>query len=121
VLSTTGTPTIGAPNTFFVNASKVVNQRPGLLFWGTSRKTAPFKGGTPCVRAPLVRTPTQSSGGNPPPDDCSGSFSFHFSDTYALGQGLLPGDRVYAQCFYVDQGLWKGAGLSDAVTFPLLP
>ena len=39
----------------------------------------PYQGGTLCVLGPVKRTPVQGSGGNPPPDDCSGSYSFDFN------------------------------------------
>ena len=56
-----------------VTASNLLNNKPGIFFYGFSAANTPFQGGTLCVQPPLTRTPAQNSGGNPPPDDCSGT------------------------------------------------
>ena len=105
-----------------VTAQGVVNQKNGLWFYGTNgRAASPFLGGTLCVLPPLVRTPFQSSGGNPPPDDCSGAYALDFSALAPADPNLAPGDAVHAQYWFRDPAHpdGTGAGLSDAVEFEL--
>lgn len=119
-ISFTGTPSLTA-GTFRIRAQNVLNTKPGLLFWGLGPESTPFLGATLCVRPPLARTTVQFSGGNPPPDDCSGTYSFHFSAAYMASVGLSAGDRVYAQYWARDPSAITGTSLSDALAFPILP
>jgi parallel beta-helix repeat protein len=120
----TGTPSAaGAP--FDITCSSVVNNEQGLLFYGHQSKATPYQGGTLCVRAPLERTPLQSSGGNPPPDDCSGQYAFDFGAEIQSGSNpnLVAGATVYAQFWYHDPQLPGpfATGRSDAIAFEILP
>jgi hypothetical protein len=75
--------TIG--NGFNVTCTSVINNKSGLLFYGNAGQAAtPFQGGTLCVKTPIKRTPAQSSGGNPPPNDCSGNYSIDMN-AFAVG------------------------------------
>ena len=59
---------------FVVTATSMINNKSALLFYGTNGRAAtPFQAGTLCVKAPIKRTPGTFTGGNPPPNDCSGS------------------------------------------------
>jgi hypothetical protein len=70
---------------FSVSCTNVINNKSGLLFYGSTGQAAtPFQGGTLCVKTPIKRTPAQSSGGNPPPNDCSGNYSIDMN-TFAVG------------------------------------
>jgi hypothetical protein len=80
-----------------VSASQVLNNKNGLLFWGPSAQASPFAGGTKCIAAPTRRTPLQGSGGNPPPNDCSGSYSFAFDPAYLAQKGLGAGQEVHGR------------------------
>jgi hypothetical protein len=99
----------------------VINQKFGVLFWGLAPNSAPFLGGTLCVQPPVIRTPVQSSYGNVGPDDCSGSYEFHFSHAYLAASGLSPGTRVHAQYWSRDPAASFGVGLTDAVAFDVIP
>jgi len=97
---------------FEIIASEVINQKPGLLFYGLSGRAAlPFQQGFLCVQPPTKRAPITFSGGNPPPDDCSGRFSLDM-DAYASGalggsplpQLTIPGTVVNAQWWGRDPG-----------------
>jgi hypothetical protein len=116
----TGTTSIAA-NNLRVKALNVLNNKNGLLFWGFAPKGSPFQGGTLCVQPPTIRTPIQTSGGNAPPDDCSGEYSFHFNASYASSWGLVPGERIYCQYWSRDPASPSTTGLTDALFFTVCP
>jgi hypothetical protein len=113
-----GHPTIGGIDDFEVTAELVINNKNGLLFYGPSAAAIPFHGGTLCVGAPIVRTPGQNSAGNPPPNDCSGTYSYHWTATQ-LGQ-FGAGTTVFAQYWYRDPFASNGDGLTDALAFTVV-
>ena len=100
---------------FEVVATNVLNNKNGLMFWGTQATSTPFQGGTKCVAAPVSRTPTQDSGGNAPPNDCSGSYSFNFSTAYMAFKGLGPGITIYCQYWSRDPTAPFTTGLTDGL------
>lgn len=117
----TGTPSLAA-NSFRVKATGILNQRSGLMFWGTAPKQAAFGGGFKCVAPPTRRTSLQNSGGNPqPPDDCSGTYSFHWNAAYVSSQGLSTGVDLYCQYWSRDAQASSTTNLTDAMAFTLLP
>ena len=72
-IGSTGTASATAGSGFVVNATNMINNKSCLLFYGTTGQAAiPFQAGTLCVAAPVKRTPATVTGGNPPPNDCSG-------------------------------------------------
>ncbi|MCC7171711.1 MAG: hypothetical protein IT459_14795, partial [Planctomycetes bacterium] len=107
-----------SPQLFLISAAFVLNNKSGLLFYGSQPASVPFQGGTLCVQPPIKRTPIQNSGGNPPPNDCSGGFSIDFNSYIASGadSALVPGRVVYAQWWYRDPGFVapNNTGLSNA-------
>jgi hypothetical protein len=118
------TPSIGFsqwPDNFHLTATNVRNNKPGIFFWGLGSTALPFYGGTLCVQPPLVRTPVQYSGGNVGVDDCSGSYSFHFTGAYAsqysLSHGVTRGITLFGQFWSRDPvpGNPGGIGLTDAI------
>jgi hypothetical protein len=118
-----GSPTLGGADDFHLTASNVINNKFGLMFWNDAQAAVPFMNGLRCVANPVIRTPNQSSGGNAPPDDCSGSYDFHFSHAYMASKGLQVGDAVYAQYWFRDpaQPDGTGVGLTDAAAFLICP
>jgi len=111
----------GAP--FDVTCSNVLNNKNGLLFYGYTPKATPYQGGWLCVLAPVKRTATQSSGGNPPPDDCSGFYTFDFDARIQSGvdPALAAGAMVYAQYWFRDPQQAVTTGRSDALSFGIRP
>jgi hypothetical protein len=118
-----GTPSVSSPSPYDLGAVLVLNQKSGLLFYGFAQAAVPFQGGTKCVAAPTRRTPLQSSGGNPPPDDCSGTYSYDFNARIQSGAdpGLVPGADVYAQYWSRDPQSSSTTGLTNAVGFTIQP
>jgi hypothetical protein len=109
----------------------VLNNKNGLLFYGVSGpQSVPFQGGTLCVQAPIKRTPSVNSGGNPPPNDCSGLFAI---DLNAFATGNLggtplaalqePGTGVVCQWWGRDPGFTApdNTTLSNALSYVVAP
>jgi YD repeat-containing protein len=119
-IGSTGAPSYSG-GAFVVTAANVLNNKSGLLFWGTTASASPFQGGIKCVAAPTVRTPIQNSGGNPPPNDCSGGYGFAFDTAYLTAKGLGAGNTVYAQYWTRDPTAPHTTGLTDALCFTLDP
>jgi hypothetical protein len=93
-IGSTGLASATAGSGFVVNCTDVINNKSGLLFYGVNgRNSAPFQGGSLCVKAPIKRTPGVFSGGNPPPNDCTGVFSL---DMNAFAVGALGGTPLPA-------------------------
>lgn len=120
----TGLPSLDDGVAFRITASKVLSHSLGILVYGVNGPAAtPFFGGVLCVAGTVHRTPAQSSGGGPPPTNCSGSFSFDFLAWQASGADptLVEGVQVEAQYWYRDPGDAFTVGLTDAVEFLLIP
>lgn len=116
-----GAATLGGPDNFHITASNVLNNKAGLLFYGFQPIASPFQGGTICVKSPVRRTPIQlSSGGNPPPDDCSGTYDFHFTHAFMIARGLSAGDSAYAQYWMRDPASASTTGLTNALYFTII-
>lgn len=91
--------------------------------WSTNAASTPFGGGTLCVAAPTVRTPAQFSNGSPVGDDCTGVYSFHFSQAYMGSQSLASGTTLRAQYWSRDNGFAapNNMGLTAEIRFTLHP
>ena len=116
----TGSPSIFG-SAFDITADMVLNNKTGLLFYGQGSANQPFLGGTLCVQPPLRRTLPQFSGGNPPPNDCSGSYSFDMDAQIQSGLDpiLVGGATIYGQYWYRDNLDGFGVGLTDAIQFTI--
>lgn len=125
VAGSTGVPQLSGPDNLHITSSNVINNKAGVMYWGLAPRVTPvaFVGGLNCIQAPTIRTPVQNSGGNAPPDDCSGTFDFFFSHAYMGLTGLAAGSSAYCQYWYRDPAHPDGtaAGLSDSVCFEVLP
>jgi hypothetical protein len=118
-----GAPSMSVGNNFIVNASNVLSHKTGELLWSLTSNSIPFGGGTLCIGTLFHRTPLQNSGGNPLPVDCSGSYQFHFSQTYMAAQALVPGVTIYCQYYSRDDGFPtpSNIGLTDGMRFTVVP
>jgi hypothetical protein len=118
-----GFPSATSTSPFLISASPSPSNRNGIFFYGFSPSYTPFNAGTLCVQPPIQRTPVQNSGGNPPPSDCSGSFSFDFNAHIATGSDaqLLPGTTVYSQFWFRSPGDPGNSAMSQAAAFTIQP
>ena len=113
-------PTSGAE--FNLTAENVLRSKSGMLFYGFATLSAPYQGGTMCIRAPLRRTPVQDSGGTSA-DECSGTFTYDMNARIRSGLDpmLVPGQFVAVQYFYRDPAASFTTGLSNAACFTICP
>lgn len=121
-----GEPSVALVGTtpFVITAANVLNQRPGLLYYGVFGASAtPFQGGVQCVNAPVRRTPLRSSGGNTGGNDCSGLYAIDFSSWIdGTSDPLLSiGTTVRAQWWSRDPASASGTGLSNALELEVRP
>jgi hypothetical protein len=84
---------------FEINATNIISDKNGLLFYGYAAAASPFQGGTMCVASPRKRTPQQNSFGTPGGGDCLGSFTFDMLDHILNGgdPALVVGQQVNCQ------------------------
>jgi hypothetical protein len=116
-------PSLTGTDDYFVTASNVLNNKVAVFMWSPTPANLPFMGGTLCVdQATAQSAGVQSTKGNPPPDDCSGTLSFAFNQAYMTSAGLTPGTLVFGQWWYRDPANpdLTGFGLTDAVFFEIL-
>ncbi len=123
-IAAAGWPSLSHPAPFLISASEILSNVSGVLIYSKSGAAGiPFQGGTLCVLPPVIRTAGQSSGGNPPPQDCSGSLSFDFRAHALSGAdpGLIVGAAVWVQYWSRDPGFPppENTNLTDALAFSL--
>lgn len=124
VVGFSGVPSASSPDPFTLSAVNVLNNQAGIFFYSlTGPDNAAFMGGTLCGRSPLRRTPVQSSGGNPPPDDCSGVYTFDFNAWMRGGPDPLlgAGQVVWGQFWSRDPQSSFQVGLTAGVQFVVGP
>ena len=114
-----GSTSRSGPDNLVVHAANVLNNKLGIMFWGRQGSSAPFLGGTLCISTPFKRTDSQSSGGSSTGSDCSGAFSYAFSQAEMAQNGLGVGSAGYCQFWYRDPGFPPPAnvGLTNGVVF----
>ncbi|MBL8802349.1 MAG: hypothetical protein JNN27_10155 [Planctomycetes bacterium] len=115
-----GCPSATSNAPFLVTASNVLNQRPGLMFYGYAPTAIPYSGGFRLVAAPIKRSPILNSAGNPASvSDCSGDYAYDMNARIQLGTdpNLVVGASVCCQYWTRDPADSFGIGLTDALSF----
>ncbi len=128
VLHASGVARAGATSGFTLAVSGVEGQRQGVIFYGLTGRTAvrwkPQSSSWWCVRNPVQRTGSQSSGGTF--GGCDGLLSVDWSQFAAASAGALgvpfaPGQLVQAQAWFRDPMAPGQSNLSDALEFTVQP
>ncbi|MCC7011387.1 MAG: VCBS repeat-containing protein [Planctomycetes bacterium] len=122
-LSVVGVPSASSPQACTLLASSELNQRPGLLFYGSAPAALPFGSGWRCVASPLRRTPAQLSGGSASGNDCSGSYAFDWNALVRSGAdpALTAGSTHFAQFWSRDGASSTGFNFTSAVQLVIAP
>lgn len=121
-IGSSGVPSLGSAAPFTIDASGFLNQKFGLLFYGTAANALPFHGGTLCVKLPITRTAVQTSGGSSlPASDCSGTYAFDFNAYLQSGADPSLQAATHVRCQYWSRDPNDPTGfldsLSDALWF----
>ncbi|MCK6448439.1 MAG: choice-of-anchor B family protein [Planctomycetes bacterium] len=98
-ISGSGFASASSAQSFVIGANDVLNQKFGLLFYGSTQASLAFQGGTLCVALPITRTSVQASGGSASGTDCSGSYAFDLNAWIQSGNdpSLVAGAQVCCQ------------------------
>ncbi len=121
-LQTIGSPSVSSAGPFFIIASGVISQRPGVLYYGEHQAAVPFHGGTLCVGSPATRTKLLFTHGQLAPT-CTGALDYDFNALIRSGTNpyLVAGKRIHAQYLYRDTDGGFGLALTLALKFDICP
>ena len=122
-ITSRGTPSRTGPDNFTIGATQVRNRKLGILLWSHGSAATPFFGGTLCVAQPFHRTAGQDSGGSATGDDCTGVYSYSFTQAYMAQHSLGEGTTLYAQFWMRDPGfpVPNNIGLTNGMKFTICP
>ncbi|MBM3992289.1 MAG: hypothetical protein FJ298_14975 [Planctomycetes bacterium] len=106
-----------------MRAANVLNNRQGLLMWGTSSVLAPLGAGFRCVGAPVRRMPVQNSLGAASGTNCTGTYAQAIPDALLAANGFLAGQVLYFQWWSRDSGYAApdNIGLTDGLRILVCP
>jgi hypothetical protein len=129
-ISSLGNSSASSQSGFVVSCERARNNKPGLLLYGsTGRSATAFQGGWLCIAGPVRRAAPASAGGSPAPaNDCTGAYSV---DMNALASGAFGGTPspalrtvgtiVDCQWWSRDVGATFNTSLSNAIEYTVCP
>lgn len=123
-INAVGQASVAGPASLWVTASNMEAFTSGQFFWGLAPASIPFGNGTLLVAAPRVRTGVTLSSGAPGSvsGDCSGTYSFHFSELYMASFGLSAGSTLYGQYWQrFSTPTSSGVSLTRGIEFTTAP
>ncbi|MFT7669658.1 MAG: hypothetical protein ACI8X5_002363 [Planctomycetota bacterium] len=103
---------------FNVTAHNLLNNKPGMLFYGYGDNNVPLQGGTLCVQGPLTRTGVQMSGGSGSGTDCTGQMVLDL--TSVVHPSTVPA-MVYVQSWSRDPADPFGSSFSNGAAVFVCP
>jgi len=128
-ISASANPNVAHTAPCQITISGVEGQKSGILFYGLAPGPQPWcslGSGTSflCVKAPTMRTGTQSSGGAV--GQCDGVLgldwnAFQIANPTALGAPWIVGEKAYVQGWFRDPPSCKTTSLSNAVEITYQP
>jgi len=127
-MSSTGSPSLATASGFVLRATGVEGQKTGLLFYGIfGPNNAPWAPGSSsrlCVRSPVQRLTSVSTGGTA--NLCNGVIATDFraylvANPTSLGQPFAPGVVVNAQAWFRDPPAPGTTNLSNGLQFTMCP
>jgi hypothetical protein len=118
-----GSPALSGSGNFTVRAGQVLNGSVGVFLTSLQSSTQAALGGMLCVAPPVTRSAPLSTGGNPPPRDCSGRLELSFTPAYMAAQGWTVGTTLHVQAWSRDPAHDDGsaASLSNGLSFVICP
>ncbi len=131
-IGTSGFATLTGSDDFFITAGQVIGQSVGLLALSLNSNPPTSSGGgmgvidsSPlglryCLYKPLA-VGFQQTGGTA--GNCSGTMSYHLSQSVMNSNGFVAGDTLHAQWLYADAGASNapGYGHTMAIRFDVMP
>jgi hypothetical protein len=126
-ISASANPNVAHTAPCQISVLGVEGQRSGIVFYGLAAQVSPWcSGGSSylCIKAPVMRTGVQSSGGTL--SACDGSLAldwnaFQLAHPGALGAPWAVGNKAYVQGWFRDPTSCKTTSLSNAVELSYSP